>query len=63
MILIIFIAIIALWILGGQIKGRIRDIGVPILMGIGIWLATKSWLLGVLGIGFWQIFGFGFWNY
>ena|SRR3990167_5372189 len=63
MILIIFIAIIALWILGGQIKGRIRDIGVPILMGIGIWLATKSWLVGLVSIGLWQIVRLGYGNY
>lgn len=59
----LFIGIIILWVLGGQIKGRIRDVGVPILMGIGIWLATKSWLVGAISIGFWQIIRLGYGNY
>jgi hypothetical protein len=36
--LIIFAAIIALWIAGGQKKGKLRDIPVPILLGLGIGL-------------------------
>jgi len=55
--------IVVFWILGGQIKGWLRDIPVPILMGIGIYLTTKSWLVGLLSIGFWQIIRLGYGNY
>ena len=63
MILLIFIAIIVCWVLGGQLKGRIRDIGVPILLGLGIWFATKSWLIGLVSTGLWQIIRLGYGNY
>jgi hypothetical protein len=62
-IYIIFLAIIGFWILGGQVKGRLRDIPVPILMGIGIWFATKSWLAGLISMGLWQIIRLGYGNY
>ena len=35
----------------------------PILMGIGIWFATKSWLVGLISIGLWQIIRLGYGNY
>lgn len=59
----VWIGAIILWVLGGQIKGRIRDVGVPILMGLGIWLATRSWLAGILTIGTFQIIRLGYGNY
>jgi hypothetical protein len=46
--LVLFFAGIALWILGGQIRGRIRDIGFPIVISTSIWFVTRSWLLGLL---------------
>lgn len=46
MIKIIAIAgIIGLWVLGGQKKGRIRDIGCPTLLGLGmIFCLPGDWL-------------------
>ena len=63
MIFIIFVTIIVLWVLGGQLKGRIRDIGVPILIGLGIWLVTKSWLVGLINMATWNIIRLGYGNY
>ena len=51
------------WILGGKIKGRIRDVGFPILMGIGIFLSTKSLIAGVISIVTFQIIRLGYGNY
>ena len=55
--------IVVCWYLGGQWRGKIRDIPVPILLGIGIWLATKSWFVGLVSIGLWQIIRLGYGNY
>lgn len=55
--------IMACWVVGGQIKGRIRDIPVPILIGLGIWLNTKSWLIGLISIATYQIIRLGYGNY
>jgi hypothetical protein len=63
MLIYIILAIIIFWVLGGQWKGSLRDVPVPILMGIGIWLATKSWLVGLISIGLWQIIRLGYGNY
>ena len=60
---LIFGSVIGFWVLGGQTKGSWRDVPVPILMGIGIWLATKSWLVGLISIGLWQIIRLGYGNY
>ena len=61
--LALLLIICILWYLGGQWRGKIRDIPVPILMGLGIWLATKSWLVGLISIGLWQIIRLGYGNY
>ena len=63
MIPLIFLAIIVCWVIGGQKGGRIRDVPVPILLGLGIWLTTKSWLVGVVSIGFFQAIRLGYGNY
>lgn len=63
MILIIFALIIALWYLGGQKSNRYRDVGVPILMGTGIWLATNSWFVGILSMGAWNVVRIGYGNF
>ena len=61
-------AIVALWIVGGQIKGSIRDVGVPLLLGFGIWLdLSGDWMhriiYAVLLVGTYQIIRLGYGNY
>jgi len=41
--------VVILWILGGQWKGRIRDLGVPIVMGLAlIFLLKGDWLYRII---------------
>ena len=64
MIRLIFLLLICFsWILGGQFKGRIRDVGVPILIGLIIWLKAKSLVVGAISVGFWQIIRLGYGNW
>ena len=69
MIFIIFIAIIVLWYLGGQAKGWIRDVLVPILIGLGVYFALKEyWLImrifyGIITCGTFQIIRLGYGNF
>ena len=63
MILIIFIAIIICWIIGGQKEGKIRDVPVPILAGIGIWLKTKNIWVAIITCLCYNIIRLGYGNY
>jgi hypothetical protein len=60
---ILWWGIISCWVLGGQTKGRYRDIPAPILLGLGIWWATKSWLVGLASVITYQIIRLGYGNY
>ena len=70
--MIAFIAIniiAALWILGGQKKGRIRDIGCPIVLGVGVihCLPYGDWLhkiiAGIATIALAQTIRLGYGSY
>ena len=61
-LIIILIAIIGLWIAGGQWSGRIRDVGVPILLGIALFLKGASWWIALLCIGTYNIIRLGYGN-
>ena len=62
MIWIILLAITS-WILGGQVKGRLRDIPFPILMGIGIWFKTKNIWIAIMSCLCYNIVRLGYGNY
>lgn len=60
--LIAIALIVACWVIGGQIKGRIRDVPVPII--IGTYFAFKGvwWLFFALGATY-QVIRIGWGNY
>lgn len=58
-----FISVIALWIIGGQWKGRIRDIPVPIILGVILGIQFKDFWLGFWSIGAFQQIKMGYGNY
>ncbi len=47
--LAILLIIYILWLLGGQKKGRIRDIGVPVLLAFYFAIFYKWWLFFAIG--------------
>lgn len=61
--LITIISCIVLWVLGGQIKGRIRDVPVPLILALYFAVTLKTWwLFFVLGVTY-QIIRLGYGNY
>jgi hypothetical protein len=66
--IILLAGIVILWILGGQWRGKIRDVGVPILLGLGVVLAIQDNILnrllyGILTCGLTNIIRLGYGNY
>jgi len=53
----------ALWLAGGQFKGRIRDIGCPITLALVIALKTQIWWHFLVMGAYWQVIRLGYGNY
>jgi hypothetical protein len=61
-LLIAIVLIIVCWVTGGQIKGRIRDIPVPVILALALAIQLKTWWLFLaLGATF-QIIRLGYGN-
>lgn len=58
-----FMLCIVLWILGGQIKGRIRDVPVPIIIALVCAIALNTWWLFLVVGACMQIIRCGYGNY
>lgn len=67
--IIIIGIIVALWVWGGQRKGRIRDIGCPIMLGIGVIPSLpagdygKTFVASIATIALANIIRLGYGNY
>lgn len=61
--LIFLCAIIALWIIGGQTKGRYRDVPIPILLALSLAIAFKVWWLFLALGATYQIIRLGYGAY
>jgi len=44
----IYFAFLAAFLLGGQIRGAIRDVGCPLLLGLAVALQSHVWWLGLI---------------
>lgn len=61
--LILLGLIVALWVIGGQTRGRIRDVPVPLIIALYCAIVLKTWwLFLVLGVMF-QVIRIGYGNY
>ena len=60
--ILITLAIIACWMLGGQIYGRIRDVPVPLLLAFCLAFRTTWWMFFAVA-GFAQIIRLGYGRY
>lgn len=68
MIIICLVIIVLLWLIGGQKKGRIRDIGCPIVLGLGIiFCLPGDWshriIASITTIALAQVIRIGYGNY
>jgi len=61
--LLICLLTAVLWRIGGWHYRWVRVVLVPILLGIVLGFITKSWLVGFLSIGSYQIIRIGYGNY
>lgn len=64
----LLIILVGLWVWGGQKKGRIRDIGCPVVLGIAlIFKLQGDWMhkviIGIVTIAFAQIIRLGYGSY
>lgn len=61
--LIGFVLIIACWVIGGQKSGRIRDVPVPIIIGLCLAISFKIWWLFFALVATYQMIRLGYGNY
>jgi hypothetical protein len=57
------VAIIALWVAGGQWRGRIRDIPVPIILGVVLGFLVRNWMVFVAICAAYQTIRIGYGAY
>lgn len=60
---ILWLVFVALWVIGGKISGRLRDIPCPIILGVAIGLLTKNVWIGLMITGLTQTIRLGYGNY
>ena len=60
---VIGLGIIGFWVLGGQTKGKYRDVPMPILMGVGVLLKTKNIWVAIITCLCYNVIRLGYGNY